>query len=271
MDEVEAIYQKYQSGELLLEIKDLVATVTINRPERMNAATGEVRAGIEELLRTFNFDPQVRAVLLQGAGDRAFCAGADMKNMAARTTPRPRGHTLREPKWLLHQFLNCESPLVACVNGDAVGLGATIALMCDIVVMADTARIGDNHVQIGLVAGDGGALIWPLLIGMSKAKDFLLTGRLLSAAEAKESGLVTRVVPKGKVREEAQAIALQLASGAPLAIKWTKAALNQQIWRQMVDVQHFALAAESLTLETEDNKEAAKAFVEKRPPKFEGR
>ena len=279
MIDYKEVYSRYQEGFLLLDVTDNVATITINRPERMNSVAGNIHYGFEELLQAFNYDPEVHAVMIQGAGDRAFCAGADMRGMAegapaAAGPPLSRALTAgSQPAAvrLLHHFLALSAPSVACINGDAVGLGATIALMCDVSVMADSARIGDTHARVGLVAGDGGALIWPMLIGMNRAKWYLMTGELLSAQECLEIGLVNWVVPKAEVREVARAKTTQLARGAPLAVRFTKAALNQQLWRQMIDVQHYAFAVETQTIGSEDNREASRAFVEKRDAKFVGR
>lgn len=277
MIDYKEVYSRYQEGFLLVDVKENIATITINRPERMNSVAGNIHYGFEELLQAFNYDPEVRAVMVQGAGDRAFCAGADLRGMSERGAAGPPATRILETGSqpgavrLLHHFLALSAPSVACINGDAVGLGSTLALMCDVTVMADTARIGDTHVRVGLVAGDGGALIWPLLIGMNRAKWYLMTGDLLTAQQCLEIGLVNWVVPKAQVREVARAKAVQLAKGAPLAVRWTKAALNQQLWRQMIDVQHYAFAVEAHTIGTDDNKEAAKAFVEKRDAVFKGR
>ena len=195
--------------------------------------------------------------------------------MAERTSggadARPLGSILRGAKWLIHNFLNLEQPIIAAINGDAVGLGASIALMCDVTIMADTARIGDTHVRVGLVAGDGGALMWPFLVGMSRAKEALMTGRLLNADECDRIGLVTRVVPQAQCLDEAMSVAQELARGAPLAVRWTKAACNQHIWAQVVNTHHFALGVEALSMASYDAKEGPAAFVEKRPGNFQGR
>ena len=259
---------------MLVEVREKIATITINRPEVMNSITDPVHIGLLELFHLVNSDDDVFAIVLTGAGDRGFCAGADVKDMAGRADKgriRPMGHSLKGGKWLIHRFLDLEKPIVAAINGDAVGLGATLALMCDVTVMSDAARIGDNHVRMGLVAGDGGTLIWPFMIGMNRAKELLLTGRLITAPEAKELGLVNYVVPKAECKAKAWEIAKQIADNAPLAVRWTKAALNQAIWQQTINTHHFALATECMTIATEDTKEALYAFREKRKPVFKGK
>lgn len=262
-----------RENSILVDVRDGVALVTLNRPDRMNSVTDALHTGLEDVLATLNRDADARAVVITGAGDKAFCAGADLKDMAARAEEGdiwPPGFAMRAGKWLVQNFLNLEAPIIGAINGHAAGLGCTIALMCDITIMADNARIGDSHVQVGLVAGDGGPLILPFLIGMNRAKEMLLTGRMLAAAEAGEIGLVNRVVPQAQVLPQALALAKELAQGAPLAIKWTKAALNQRIWQEMAASHHFSLAVESLTMNSGDNKEAARAFAAKRKPVFRG-
>jgi enoyl-CoA hydratase len=168
-------------------------------------------------------------------------------------------------------MLEVEQPLISAVNGDAVGLGATIALFCDIIIAAENARLGDTHVKVGLVAGDGGAVIWPLLIGVAKAKELLFTGDLIDAREAERIGLVNRVVPPGKAYEEALRLATRLAAGPTRAIRWTKLATNKRLKDEVNLVLDASLAVETLSMGTEDHKEAARAFVEKRPPRYTGR
>ncbi len=174
-----ADYSGYDARHLSVEVKDRVAIATMNRPERLNAIGDGLHEALEEFLREISGDPEVNAVVLTGAG-RAFSSGGDVKAMAEGASsgaPRSPMRLIRGPKYLIQNFLNCDVPIIAAVNGVAVGLGATIALMCDVIFMADTARIGDTHVRVGLVAGDGGAVIWPLLVGPHRAKELLMTGR----------------------------------------------------------------------------------------------
>jgi enoyl-CoA hydratase len=157
------------------------------------------------------------------------------------------------------------------VNGDAVGLGATLVLMCDVVFMADTARIGDAHVRVGLVPGDGGAVIWPLLVGPARAKEYLMTGDLIPAAEAERIGLVNHVVPADAVLDQALAFAGRLASGASLAIRFTKLAVQRAVQQSVLNSLDMSLALEAVTGHSKDHDEAAAAFREKRRPNFVGR
>ncbi|MBM4406179.1 MAG: enoyl-CoA hydratase/isomerase family protein [Chloroflexi bacterium] len=268
-------YSRYAEVDLLVKVEDHIATITINRPERMNATNPAIHQGLEEILIAFNHDERVRCVILTGAGERAFSAGGDVKVMAkaaeVNEPPKTIGGILRGGKWIIHDYLNCEVPTIAAINGDAAGFGATLALMCDITIMAETARIGDTHVRMGLVAGDGGALMWPFLIGMNRAKEMLMTGRLLKAHEALKYGLVNHVVPQGQVMPKALELAKELVEGAPMAIRWTKSALNQRIWQEVVSTHHYCAAVESLTAICEDKKEAALAFAQKRKGNYRNR
>jgi enoyl-CoA hydratase/carnithine racemase len=266
-----ADYAKYTEAELLVTVDERVATIAINRPERMNATTTPIHLALEDLLPALNNDEDVRCVILTGTGTRAFSAGGDVKNMvrAADSNERkPLGGIIRNGKWIIQHFLNLEVPIIGALNGDAAGFGATLALMCDFTIMSEKARIGDTHVRMGLVAGDGGAMLWPYLIGMNRAKELLMTGRMVNAQDALRYGLVNMVVPQDQVMPKAMEMAKELAAGSPLAIKWTKQALNQHLWQAMIDTHHFSTAVESLTAITEDKKEAARSFAEKRKPNF---
>ncbi|MEK7217371.1 MAG: enoyl-CoA hydratase/isomerase family protein, partial [Chloroflexota bacterium] len=210
---------------LLTNLDDGVLTVTLNRPERLNAVDRETHRSLEDLWDDVAGDANVRAVVLTGAG-RAFCAGGDVRAMAERsgaatvTTVSPfmgGGGVQPGARRLILNMLEVNQPIIAALNGDTIGLGATIALLSDITIAADTARIGDPHVRVGLVAGDGGAVIWPLLIGIHKAKELLMTGRLISAVEAERIGLINEVHPLADVLPAAQELARSLADGPTMA------------------------------------------------------
>ena len=255
---------------LQVELRDGIAVCTLNRPKAMNAVNRATHAELESLFTQLSEDMDVRAVVLTGAG-RAFCAGGDVKEMDAAPDDRPAGIFDSGANRLVQKLLSVQQPIIAAVNGDAVGLGATLALLCDVVYMADTARIGDTHVKVGLVPGDGGAVIWPLLVGPSRAKEYLMTGDLLSAAEAERIGLVNHVVEAGKVLEEAMALAGRLAAGATLAIRLTKLSIQRLVLQNALHSLDASLALEAITGNSRDYKEATRAFSEKRAPKFEGR
>jgi len=260
-------YSRYET--LKIDVGDQVATVTLNRPERLNAVNDQMHRELEDLFGEISFDDAINAIVLTGAG-RAFCAGGDIRGMDQRAREGSRRIPLRSAKRLIQNMLEVEQPLISAVNGDAVGLGATIALFCDIIIAAENARLGDTHIKVGLVAGDGGAVIWPLLVGVAKAKELLFTGDLIEAREAERIGLVNRVVPAGKAYEEALALATRLAAGPTRAIRWTKLATNKRLKDEVNLVLDASLAVETLSMAMEDHQEAARAFVEKRPPHFTG-
>jgi enoyl-CoA hydratase len=168
-------------------------------------------------------------------------------------------------------MLDVEQPIIGAINGDAVGLGATIALFCDVIVASEKARFADTHVRVGIVAGDGGAVIWPVLIGPARAKEFLMRGHFINGAEAAKIGLVNYAVPPEEVLPKAREIAQELAEGPTWAIRWSKLSVNKWLKDQVNLIMDASLAYEMLTFNTEDHKEAARAFVEKRKPKYQGR
>ena len=263
-------YTRYQTL-LIQKDADGVAVVTLNRPEKRNAVNNQMHQELEEIFVDLGNDDEVRAVVLTGAGT-AFCAGGDASSMEDGSF-RPTGPAtpFRAVRTLIHNLLEVEQPVVAAVNGDAAGLGATLALFCDIIIAAETARIADTHVRMGLVAGDGGAIIWPLLIGWARAKEYLLTGDWITGKEAVEIGLVNRAVPAEQVLPTAIAWAERFAEGAPMALRWTKYAMNKVLRDQLNVALDVSTFLEARTMETEDLKEAATAFFEKRKPRFKGR
>lgn len=262
----------YSHYEFIKVEKDgKVAVLTLNRPESLNAITPQLHTELEDIWADVANDSEVNAVVLTGAG-RAFCAGGDVKGMDTRqsdTPPQTRG-SLSNAKRLIMNMIDVEQPIIAAVNGDAVGLGATLALFCDVIIASENARIGDPHVRVGLVAGDGGAIIWPLLCGLARAKEYLMTGDLMRATEAERIGLINHAVPPDEVMPKAMELAHRLANGPTRAIRWTKSACNKRLREDINLVLDTSLATESLSMLTEDHKEATRAFVEKRAPEFKG-
>lgn len=248
-----------------------VVTVTLNRPEKLNAIDGVLHAELATIFADLARDPSARATVLTGAG-RAFSAGGDADWFGiVREDAAVWRRVQWEAKRIIHDLLDLEIPVVAAVNGPATGLGATLALFCDTIFMADGARIGDPHVKMGVVAGDGGAVIWPWLVGPARAKEYLMTGDLLTAQEAERIGLVNHVTEADKCLPAAQAFARRLAEGPTLAVKWTKACVNKLLKDAVNLVLDASLALEAQTFGTEDHREAVRAFAEKRPPRFGGK
>jgi enoyl-CoA hydratase len=266
-------YASYRT--LKIEKRDHVATVTINRPEARNSFNHELMNEIEKVWLDLADDADVRAVLLTGAGT-TFSVGGDVKGMRERPGGDVLGKDetlgLKRHNHLLDNILRCEQPIICAINGDCIGLAATIALMCDITVASETARIADTHVaRVGLVAGDGGAVLWPMLVGPHRAKEFLMRGTILNGAEAARIGLINHAFPNDQVLSEAFKIAQELADGPTWAIRWTKMAVNKWIKDQLNLIYDMSHAMELVSFLTEDHKEATRAFAEKRKPKFTGK
>ncbi len=247
-----------------------VITVTIDHPDSaMNAVDEQLHHDLAELFRSLKQEPDARAIVLTGSG-RAFSAGGDMAWFPALRDPA-RMHALRrEAKQIIWDQLDVEIPIVCALNGPAVGLGASIALLCDVIVMAETAAIIDPHVQVGLVAGDGGAAIWPLLVGPLAAKRHLMLGRPLGADDALRLGVAAEVCSPDSVAEVARSWADQLAAQAPLAVQGTKIAVNQQIKQALLTSFDVSTALEMTCFASQDHVEAVEAFVAKREPTFRG-
>jgi enoyl-CoA hydratase len=258
----------YKSLEL--DLDDGVLVVKINRPESLNAVNAELHTEFSRIFADIALDDAIRAVILTGNG-KAFSAGGDLRWIKT-VSPSYYSETLhRESRKVLADILNLEVPVIAAVNGAAIGFGATLALFCDIVIMGESASIADMHVSVGLAAGDGGAVVWPWLIGMNRAKEFLLTGDRLKASEAERLGLVNRVVPDDRLFDEAMALARRFRNGAPLAIRTTKRTMNRILADTLNLVGDLGLACEGETFVSADLKEGVAAFEERRPPRFTGR
>ena len=248
-----------------------ILRVTIDRQgSRLNAVDANLHADFERLFRELRQETDARAVLLTGSGD-AFCAGGDFAWFPELREPGKQDGLRRAAKQLIWDLLDVEVPIVAAVNGPAMGLGASIALLCDVIFVADTAVIGDPHVRVGIAAGDGGAAIWPLAIGPARAKQYLLTGDPVDAAEAERIGLVNRCVPAADLDTEALAFTRRLAAGAPLAVRYTKIAVNKLLKDALNIAFDASTALEMMTFQSEDHQEALAAIAEKRRPLFKGR
>ena len=247
-----------------------VLVIKLNRPEQANAINARLHTELARVFSDAAADPDSDVVVLTGNG-KAFCAGGDLDWMQS-TIDRPDEFeaSATEAKAILFSQLDLPKPLVCRLNGHAMGLGASLALFCDIVVAHSGVKIADPHVKVGLVAGDGGALLWPQLIGYAKAKKYLLTGDTLSATEAERIGLLSDVVPPEQLDEAAYGLAERLARGATKAIRWTKITANLHL-KQLVH-SHFdaGVAYEMLSNLTSDHQEAVTAFRERRDAVFTG-
>ncbi len=256
---------------LTVGVEDALCVVTLNEPESLNTITLEMHDELTRVWPVVSDLEGIRCVILTGAG-RAFTVGGDVKAMSEGNFVEAPGHSMfAADRNLIYRFLSVPCPVIASINGDCIGLGASLALMSDFSVMADDARIGDPHVRVGLVAGDGGVPIWPLLVGLNRAKQALLLGRLYSAGEAMTMGLVGNVCPRDDVVSQAKSLAQEIASLPPLAVQWTKLSLNKILRLALEQSFDTSVALEMLTFMSEDHSRAAKAFVNKTASDFEGR
>jgi enoyl-CoA hydratase len=247
---------------------DVLRVTLANPRNELNAVDGGMHAELRRLFEELKDEDAARAVILTGSG-RAFSAGGDFDWMAG-VRPEDLSGMRREGKQIIWNLLDVEVPIVAAVNGPAVGLGATLALLCDVIFMAEEAKLADPHVRVGIVAGDGGAVAWPLAVGPAVAKRYLLTGDAMTAADAERLGLINHAVPAGALQDEALAFAQRLAQGAPLAVRYTKLAVNQLVKQAMTTAFDYSTALEVLTFASADHREALRALSEKQPARFSG-
>lgn len=246
---------------------DGVLVVTFTNPDRLNAVTETAHRELVEIWPEVDADPEVRVVLLRGDG-RAFSAGGDFE-MIANIIGDASAHrrVLKEARELVRNIIECSKPIVSAINGPAVGAGLAAALLADIPVASKSARIIDGHTNIGVTAGDHAAVIWPLLVGMAKAKYYLLTNDPIDGEEAERIGLVARVVDDDALDGYTRGLASRLASGPQEALRWTKHTLNHWL-RMAYPIFDASVAYEFLGFTGPDAPEGIAAAKEKRPPRF---
>ena len=245
-----------------------ILRVALDNPP-MNCNTKALHNALTRIWSDVHDDDDVRVVVFTGKG-RAFSAGGDIKAMQHTVDhPEEWWPTATEAKRIVYRMLECDKPIIARVNGHAIGFGATLALACDIIVAVETAKFGDPHVNAGLVAGDGGAVLWPQAIGFPRAKEALLLGETISAKRAEEIGLINYALPADQLDAKVDEIAGKLARGAQRAIRWTKQTINLQLRQIAHPVMELGMANETLSQFSDDHAEAVKAFAEKRDAKFE--
>ncbi len=244
-----------------------VLLLTLNRPEKLNACDEEMHTDLTRIWKDVSKDPDVRVVVITGAG-KAFSAGGDMAMVERLSGNYQRvSRMLDEATEMVYNILACEKPVISAINGVAVGAGLTVALLADISICAEDAKIGDGHAKLGVAAGDHAAIVWPLLAGMAKSRYYLLTGEMLSGVEAERIGMVSKVLPREQVLDEALAVAKTLATGPQDSIRWTKRALNNWV-RDAGPIFEQSAALEMLTFMGPDVVEGLAAIREKRAPNF---
>jgi 2-(1,2-epoxy-1,2-dihydrophenyl)acetyl-CoA isomerase len=246
-----------------------IATVTINRPQRKNAVTGDMWAQLAETFRSLAADTEVRCVVITGAGGE-FCSGADLAARSASGKPMHQLAAMRHVNDAALSLHRMPQPTIAKVRGVAVGAGCNMALGCDLVVASETARFSEIFAKRGLSLDFGGSWILPRRVGLHRAKELALFGDIISAADARELGLVNRVLPDGELDAFVDEWAKRLAAGPPIALALTKRMLNNAMNVTMEEALDDEGAAQTVNFATKDTLEAMEAFMQKREPKFKG-
>ncbi len=255
---------------LIDEVLDGIGYVTINRPEKLNALNRTVMDELDRCFREMSLASTVRAVILTGAGEKAFAAGADINELAAQTPAEGREKAIHG-QGVLDRIERLGKPVIAAVNGFALGGGCELALACTLRVAAEKARFGQPEVKLGLIPGYGGTQRLPRLVGPGRALQLILTGEMITAAEAYEMGLVNRVVPQNELMGAAEALARQMMANAPQAVRFAMEAVRQGLEMSQEQGQALEATLFGLCCATADMKEGTRAFLEKRPARFVGK
>ena len=249
---------------------DGVATLTLNNPRRKNAVTRPMHRELERIWDDIDRDDDIRVAVLTGEGN-AFCAGTDLSMQDSENQSGRKGRPpTKSARRLFWNMLDAEKPIIAKVRGPAYGVGVNITLACDMVIAAEGAKFCDSHVRMGIAPGDGGAALFPLLLGFHRAKEYLMLGEPILAEKAAQIGLINYCVPDEELDAVVEGYARRLAAGAPLAISYGKMSVNLLLKQMTAGAFETSLAYDQLTLFTDDHKEGVRAFLEKRDPEFRG-
>ena len=264
------------TAPILYEQTGNIVTLTINRPDKRNVLSGDdLFAAFEDHFTRINTDMTVRAVILTGAG-KSFCAGGDVKEMRDKQgmfggTPGEIQNLYRTGiQRIPMAFTRLDVPIIAAVNGFAIGAGCDLACMCDIRVAGETTQFAESFVKLGIIPGDGGAWLLPRVVGMSRASEMAFTGDMVDAKAALAMGLVSKVVADDKLMEEAMAIAKRIAANPPQALRWTKRLLREGQQQRIDSLLDLSASFQALAHHTSDHSEAIAAFFEKRAPNYRG-
>jgi enoyl-CoA hydratase len=255
---------------IIYEKAEGIATITLNRPEALNSFSKELVAEVLQAVEEARADENVRVVILTGAGEKAFSAGADIKAMIGMTALKARELSLMGEKLCL-AFENLEKPVVAAINGYALGGGMEVSMSCDIRIASESAKMGQTEVNIGLIPGWGGTQRLTRLVGPAKAKELVFSGKIIDAKTAEQLGIVNMVAPADKFRENVRQFALDLAAKAPVALKVAKALINKGADMSLDSALELEREGFGVVASTEDLQEGVKAFTEKRKATFKGR
>ena len=253
---------------VLREKKDSVGIVAINRPEVRNALNKEAWRQLGEAFAAFDADGEVRVIIVTGAGDKAFIAGADLNVLKTRTSVETFNG---ENQQIVTDIEMTGKPTIAMVNGFCLGGGLEVAMACDVRIACDDARFGQTELNVGILPGCGGTQRLSRLVGLSKAKELIFTGKLITAQEAERIGLVNQVVPKGELLAETLKMAESIAAKSPIVLKLAKAVINRGFESDLASGLQAELLAQSLVFSTDDHMEGIEAFLGKREAKFTGK
>jgi enoyl-CoA hydratase len=254
---------------VLIERDGDVASVTINRPKVLNALNSQTLDELRRAILELQHDASVRAIIVTGAGEKAFVAGADINELATQTPTGLREYALRG-QHVFDLIENAGKPVIAAINGYALGGGCELAMACTLRLASDTAKIGQPEINLGVIPGYAGTQRLPRLVGVGRALELLLTGDQISAQEAHRLGLVNRVVPATALMTETRSLAATLAAKPPLAVRYIIDAVNQGLQMSLGEAQRFEATLFGLVAGTEDMREGTRAFLEKRKPQFKG-
>ena len=263
---------------IILEKKEHIATLTLNRPEKLNAISQEMFPELLSAIADVDDDDEMRVLVLTGAG-RAFCSGRDAggraqgerERSADRGPEAARQGILKGPTWIMWGLQKMEKPTIAMVNGVAAGVGCDLAFSCDLRVGSENARFMNAYVRMGMFPGAGGCWLYPRVMGLGKALQYLFTGDFIEAKEAEKIGVLNELVPAAELEEKTMALARKIAKGPPIAMKLMKFQTYTGLEMDFETALRYAAACETITLGSEDVREGAKAFGERRPPIFKGK
>ena len=255
---------------LIYEKKGAIGYVTVNRPKVLNALNTATMEELRAVFTAIKADAEVRVVILAGGGEKAFIAGADISELAKHDTVQGKEYTHRGQA-VLDLIENLGKPVIACINGFALGGGCEIAMACTMRLASETAKLGQPEVKLGIIPGYGGTQRLPRLVGKGMAMQLVLTGEMITAAEAHRIGLVNEVVPLGELIPRAEAIAHKIIANAPLAVQYAMEAVNRGMEMPLAEGLYIEATLFGVSCATEDKKEGTTAFLEKRPAQFKGK
>lgn len=256
--------------ELIFDVKDSIAIVTLNRPEAMNALNLSIREELYQALKRAENDPDIKVLIITGAGDRAFCAGGDITTMKDIRPLEGRDRLKRLQRVTLC-MVEMEKIVIAAVNGYAIGGGCNLAMAADLIIASDRAQFGQSFIHVGVISDLGGLYFLPRRVGIAKAKELLFTARMISASEAERIGLVNSVVPHEELMKVSMEIARKISSGPSKVIGMMKTILRHTANMDLRSVLEIEAQTQDICFQTEDFKEGVRAFLEKIEPKFVGR